>query len=105
MSPWSSISRYEVSLWARDDGSLLPPEQHKQFNPACKTRLWVGRNVAAFSVYSTNRVFDAYTMQADVNAQPVTVVLEFLNDVYDNEHGWDRNLSVSHLSFRLIEMP
>jgi hypothetical protein len=102
---WLPTGRYDVELWARDDGTLLSPDAQAEFDPACKTRVWVGRDMATFSVYSTNRQFQAYIMQADIRVQPVTVVVEFLNDTFDDEHGWDRNLSIAHLTFRRMTSP
>ena len=102
---WLPKGTYEVTMWARDDGTRVNAEERAQFDPACKTRVWVGRDLAAFSVYSTNRQFQAYTMRAKVTTTPVRVAVEFLNDVFDDEHQWDRNLSVSYFSFRRVDLP
>lgn len=93
---WLTPGTYTVSLYARDDGS----PRESGFDPTCKMRVWIGSALSRIAVCSSNRHFDSYQFTATVTDTPTDVRIEFTNDMYNEAHGWDRNLSVSRLVFR-----
>jgi len=97
---WLEPGIYSVSVFARDDGTQLASAQETGFDPACKMCVWIGTTRANFTVQSTNRQFQSYQMNATITDKPTDVLIEFTNDIYNQARGWDRNLSVSRLTFR-----
>jgi hypothetical protein len=93
---WLTPGTYTVSLYARDDGS----PRATGFDPTCKMHVWIGSSLCTLAVESTNRQFNSYQFTATVTDVPTDVRIEFTNDMYNETHGWDRNLSVSRLEFR-----
>ncbi len=97
---WLLPGKYEVTVWARDDGTTLDNARASGFDPTCKARVWIGRTFYGLRVLSTNRTFCAYTFDTNIEKPPTDVVIEFTNDTYDQSRGWDRNLSISRIEFR-----
>ena len=102
---WLAPGVYEVSLWARDAGTQPLPGQEGAFDPACKARVWVGGAFQRFRVISADRTFQPYRMTVRVEACPVEVIVEFMNDLCDPKHGWDRNLALQRVEFKRSAQP
>ena len=94
---WVPTGTYEITMWARDDGTPWERASVSGFDPACKARVTAGDTTAHFTVLSTNRAFAPYQMRALVQSVPDRIIIEFTNDSTDPGRGWDRNLSVSHI--------
>lgn len=97
---WLLPGKYEVQIWAKDSGTPYSEVKDTHFDPTCKARVWVGNDdFYTLNILSTNGQFSPYVHTIKVNEPRVQISLEFINDTYDDEHGWDRNLSVSHIDF------
>ncbi len=102
---WAPTGVYDLVLWARDDGTLFADAQASRFDPSCKGTLLVGATRQAWQVCTTNRVFLPYRFRVRITTQPMPMVLEFSNDVFDGARGWDRNLSIARIDLQRVDEP
>lgn len=96
---WLTPGRYTMTIWARDSGTPYEVAKDTPFDPTCKARVWAGNTFFTLDILSTNRQFLGFSRSLDVTAPPTHIIIEFINDMFDATHGWDRNLSISHIDF------
>ena len=99
---WINPGKYSVTILARDAGTPYEKAKESGFDPTCKLRVWINDHFETLRVLSTNRMFNAYSFEMEIKKNPTDVVIEFTNDTYDKNRGWDRNVSISKITFRQI---
>ena len=96
---WIKPGKYKVTIMARDAGTSYEKAKSSGFDSACKIRVWIDETFESLRVISTNRTFNAYTFEAEIKNVPSDVIIEFTNDTYNKSRGWDRNVSISRVTF------
>ena len=96
---WMNPGKYKVTIMARDAGTSYEKAKASGFDSACKIRVWIDDTFKSLRVISTNNTFKAYTFEAEIKNVPSDVIIEFTNDTYNKSRGWDRNVSISRVTF------
>jgi len=96
---WIDPGKYKVTIMARDAGTSYEKAKSSGFDSTCKIRVWIGEKFESLRVISTNRTFNAYSFEAEIKNVPSDVIIEFTNDTYNKSRGWDRNVSISRVTF------
>lgn len=96
---WITPGDYKVTIMARDSGTPYKKAKESGFDPSCKIRVWVDDTFNSLRIVSTNGTFNAYTFDVEIKNEPSDVIIEFTNDTYNKSRGWDRNVSISRVTF------
>ena len=99
---WLPEGKYDIILYARDEGADHEKAREMNFDPTCKAEIWIDDNTQSLKIFSEERRFQPYGMTVDIKNTPSLFTLRFTND-RDEGKGLDRNLGLQKLEIKCVQ--